>query len=123
MDDQDGSEKDCIRHGKDFQLLGVYHKAIKYYEKRLKIAMEIGDPGGEGTAYGNLAIAYCSLRDYRKAIEYLEKSLKIAMEIGDQGGEGRTYGSLGNAYQYLGDYGKAIEYHDCLLYTSDAADE
>ena len=57
MDDQDGSQKGYIRHGEDFQLLGVYHKAIKYYEKRLKIAMEIGDPGGEGRAYGNLGTA------------------------------------------------------------------
>ena len=39
MDDQDESEKDYIRHGEDLQL-GVYHKPVKYYEKRLKIAME-----------------------------------------------------------------------------------
>ena len=110
MVDQGGSEKDYIRHGEDFQLLGVCHQAIKYYEKRLKIAMEIGDPGGEGRAYGNLGIAYCSLGDYRKAIEYLKKSLKIAMEIGDRGGEGTDYGNLGIAYCSLGDYRKAIKY-------------
>ena len=110
MDDQDGSEKVYIRHGEDFQLLGVYHKDIKYYEKRLNIAMEIGDPSVEGTAYGNLGIAHCSFGDYRKAIEYLEKSLKIAMEIVDRGGEGRVCGSLGIAYNSLGNYRKAICY-------------
>ena len=90
--------------------LGDYRKAIEYHEKHLKIAIEIGDRGGEGRAYGNLGNAYQSLGDYRKAIEYYEKHLKIAIEIGDRGGEGRAYGSLGNAYQSLGDYRKAIEY-------------
>ena len=68
--------------------LGDYRKAIEYHEKHLKIALEIGDQGGESGAYGNLGNAYCSLGDFRKAIEYHEKRLKIALEIGDQGGEG-----------------------------------
>ena len=47
----------------------------------LKIAIEIGDRGGEGRAYGNLGCAYWSLGDYRKSIQYHEKDLKIAIEI------------------------------------------
>ena len=54
----------------------------------MKIAIEIGDRGGEGRAYGNLGGAYCSLGDYRKSTQYHEKHLKIAIEIGDRGGEG-----------------------------------
>ncbi|XP_044180420.1 tetratricopeptide repeat protein 28-like, partial [Acropora millepora] len=91
---------------------------IEYHEKHVKIAIEIGDQGGEGKAYGNLGNAYQSLGDYRKAIEYHEKKLKIAIEIGDRGGEGGaygTYGNLGNAYWSLGDYQRAIEYHEKLL--------
>ena len=79
--------------------LGDYQKAIEYHEKHLKIAIEIGDRGGEGGAYGNLGNAYHSLSDYLKAIEYHEKHLKIAIEIGDRDGEGRAYGNLGNAYR------------------------
>ena len=86
--------------------------AIEYHEKDFKIAIEIGDRGGEGGAYGNLGNAYQSLGDYRKAIEYHEKDLKIDIEIGDRSGEGGAYGNLGNAYQSLGDYRKAIEYHE-----------
>ena len=85
---------------------------LSVIKKRLKIAIEIGDRGGEGRAYGNLANAYVSLCDYQKAIEYDGKHLKIAIEIGDRGGEGRAYASLGNAYRSLGDYRKAIEYHE-----------
>ncbi|XP_067047458.1 tetratricopeptide repeat protein 28-like [Acropora muricata] len=92
--------------------MGDDQKAIEYYEKRLKIAIEIGDRGGEGRAYGNLGNAYQSLGNYQKAIEYHEKDLKIAIEIGDRGGEGEAYGNLGNAYQSLGNYQKAIEYHE-----------
>ncbi|XP_044180415.1 tetratricopeptide repeat protein 28-like, partial [Acropora millepora] len=89
--------------------------AIEYHEKHLKIAIEIGDRGGKGGAYGNLGNAYQSLGDYRKAIEYHEKHLKIAIEIGDRSGEAKAYGNLGNAYQSLGDYQKAIEYHEKRL--------
>ncbi|XP_044167575.1 LOW QUALITY PROTEIN: tetratricopeptide repeat protein 28-like, partial [Acropora millepora] len=103
--------------------LGDYRKAIEYHEKHLKIAIEIGDRGGEGRAYGNLGNAYQSLGDYRKAIEYHEKSLKIATEIGDRGGEGRAYGNLGIASWSLGDYRKAIEYHEkCLKIAIEIGD-
>ena len=90
--------------------MGDYRKNIEYQEKRLKIALEIGDRGGEEAAYGNLGIAYQSLGGYRKAIDYNKKGLKIAREIGDRGGEGGAYGNLGITYQSLGDYRKAIEY-------------
>ena len=58
-------------------------QAIQYLEKVLKIAQEIGDRSGEGTAYGNLGCAFQSLGNYQKAIEYHAKLLKIAQEIGD----------------------------------------
>ena len=54
--------------------LSDYRKAIEYHEKYLNIAIEIGDRGGEGRAYGSLGNTYNSLSDYRKAIEYHEKS-------------------------------------------------
>ena len=98
------------------QSLGDYQKSIEYHEKHLKIAIEIGDRGGEGRAYGNLGCAYWSLGDYRKSIEYHEKHLKIAIEIGDRGTMRHlksAYGNLGNcAYRSLGDYQKSIQYHE-----------
>ena len=115
MYNQDRSERVYIRHGRDFQSLGDYPKAIEYHEKHLKIAIELGDRGEEGRAYGNLGNAYQLLGEYQKAIEYHEKHLKIATEIGDRGGEGGAKGNLGNAYQSLGDYRKAIKYHEKLL--------
>ena len=115
MDNQHRNGRHYNRHGRDFQLLGDNKKAIEYLKKDLKIAIEIGDRGGEGRAYENLGNAYGSLDNHRKAIEYHEKHLKIAIEIGDLGGEGRAHENLGNAYQSLGDYRKAIECHEKRL--------
>ena len=113
-----GAEKEVAygNLGNAYRPLGDYRKAIEYHEKCLKIAIEIGDRGGEGRAYGILGNTYQSLGDYRKAIASVMKKeqLKIAIEIGDRKfvGEGGAYGSLGASYQSLGDYRKAIEYHE-----------
>ena len=110
MDDQE-----LISHGRDFQSLDDYQKAIEYQEKRLKNAIENGDGDEEGAAYRNLGNAFHSLSDYPKAIEYHENALKIAIEIGDRGGEGKAYGNLGSAFQSLSDYRKNIEYQEKRL--------
>ena len=60
-----------------YQFLGDYRKSIEYHENDLKIAIEIGDRGGEGRANGNLGNSYKSMGDYRKSIEYHEKRLKL----------------------------------------------
>ena len=75
-----------------------YQNAIDYHEKRLKIAQEIGDQPGEGTAYGYLGIAYHSLSEYRISIKCHKRRLKIAQEIGDRSGEKAAYKILGSTY-------------------------
>mgnify|MGYP000715977752 CR=1 FL=1 len=57
MDDQDGNGRIYISHERDLQSLGDTRKSIEYYEKRSKIAIEIGDRGAEGKAYGYIGIA------------------------------------------------------------------
>ena len=76
----------------------------------MAIAREIKDRESEGSALGNLGIAYFSLGDYTKAIEYQQQSLAIARKIKDRQSEGKALGNLGRAYLSLGDYAKAIEY-------------
>ena len=85
MDNQQRSGRVYTRKEGDLQSLRDYQKAIEYHEKRLKIAIEIGDRRGEGGKYGNLGNAYDSLGDYRKAIEYHKEHLTIAIQIGDRG--------------------------------------
>ena len=95
-----------IYHG-----LGELKKAIKYHQRHLQIAKEVGDKAGEGRSYGNLGNAYHGLGQFQTAIEYHQRHLEIAKEVGDKAGEGRSYGNLGNAYHGLGQFQTAIEYH------------
>ena len=44
--------------GTAYQSLGDYEKAIEKHEKRLKIAVKIGDQTKERRAYGSLVNAY-----------------------------------------------------------------
>ncbi|XP_068706866.1 tetratricopeptide repeat protein 28-like [Montipora foliosa] len=66
----------------------------------------------EGSAYGNLGIAFRNLSNFKKAIEYDEKSLSIAKEVGARAWEGSVYGNLGNSYRKLGNFKLAIEYYE-----------
>ncbi|MHC5739540.1 tetratricopeptide repeat protein, partial [Nostoc sp.] len=61
----------------------------------LNIAREIGDRFGEGSALGNLGIAYYSLGQYQQAIEFQQQSLNITREIGDIRGEANSWFNLG----------------------------
>ena len=75
------------------------------------ISKEIGDKGGEASAYGNLGTVFKSVGQYTKAEEYLQKALVIKKEIGDKEGEASAYGNLGTVFQSVGQHAKAEEYH------------
>ena len=48
--DRDGEGKASGNLGIAYHSLADYRKAIEYFEKQLKIAIEISDRGGEGRA-------------------------------------------------------------------------
>ncbi len=112
----------------EFPDAGVYCLALRlpantriaWLDSALAAARNLGDRQGEGSALGNLGLAYNNLDEYRKAIEFHEQYLVIAREIGDRRGEGNALGNLGNAYSSLGEYRKAIEYHERALEISRA---
>ena len=58
-------------------------KAIGYYEQQLAIVREIGDRRGEGSALGNLGLAYRELGEPARARVLLEQALAIGREIED----------------------------------------
>ena len=64
---------------------------INHHKQRLRIAKELGDRAGEGSAYGNLGNAYRHLGDFKQAVKYHNQRLSIAKELGDRAGEGRAY--------------------------------
>ena len=86
-------------HGCTYCGLGQFKRAIKYHQRHLEIAKEMGDKAREGVSYRNLGNAYQGLGQFKTAIEYHQRHLEIAKEVGDKTGEGRSYSNLGNTYQ------------------------
>ena len=94
---------------------GRARKAIEYHEQALKISREIGDKRGEGTALGNLGMAYSDLGEPRKAIEYHEQALKISARSETGGVKENAWATWAIAYSDLGEPRKAIEYYEQAL--------
>ena len=105
----------CSHLGKAYYDIGQFKTAIKYHQRGLEIAKEVGDKAGEGKSYGNLGNAYGSLGEFNTAIKYHQRGLEIAKEVGDKAEEGRSYGHLGCAYDSLGQFKTAIEYNQRAL--------
>jgi len=104
--------------------LGEVEKSIRYCEKALEIARQIGDKHGEGSDLGNLGLAYTRLGDHKKAIENYELALDISRQIDDRAGQGADLGNLGVAYSRIGEVEKAIEYYqEALKITQEIGDE
>jgi tetratricopeptide (TPR) repeat protein len=91
--------------------LGNYPKTIKAHENCLRIAREINDRPGEGTALHSLGITYERLGQYERAIDYHQQALVISREIGDRRIESNALSSLGSTYDSLGQYEQAIGFH------------
>ena len=92
-----------------------YHQRterIPQLEASLAAARRLGHKGAEGSALGNLGLAYADLGEVQRAIGYHEQHLAVAREIADRASEGWALGSLGSAYADLGEARRAIGYHE-----------
>ena len=57
-------------------------EALKYHQKDLDIALQLGDKGGEEAAYGNIGKNREKLGNYQEALIYHQKHLDIALQLG-----------------------------------------
>lgn len=78
----------------------------------LKLAKEYEDRGNEATAYGNLGLLYCKLKQFVKAIEYGQKGYDIANEIGALKEVKDNSYFLYQTYKQTGDKEKALYYYE-----------
>ncbi|MEM9627947.1 MAG: tetratricopeptide repeat protein [Pseudomonadota bacterium] len=114
---------EAARLAADYADAGVYilqlrltpRQVIVWLETQRDACRALEDRRGEGTALGNLGIAYQKLGETKRAIDFYEQHLEIARGIGDRRGEGNALGNLGNAYQTLGETKRAIEFHEQSL--------
>ena len=60
---------------------------IVWLTAHVEAAKAVGYKASEGTALGNLGLAYADLGEPRKAIAFYDRDLVIAREIGDRRGE------------------------------------
>lgn len=59
-------------------------KALKYYEKSLKIKQEIGDIYGEVSTLGNIACIYYEMGHIKKALIVYQRALILAHTVGNK---------------------------------------
>jgi tetratricopeptide (TPR) repeat protein len=76
-------------------------------EAALAAARRTGDTAAEGSALGNLGLAYRKLRRFEEAITCYQQELAIYEETGDRYGEGAALNRLGAAYQQMRRFEKA----------------
>ena len=97
--------------GSIFFELRKSRKAIKYYNRALKISKEIGFLEGENHILGNLDNAYTNLGNYKKAFGYHEDALRNFRKIGGKRGEASILANLGLSHYMLEEVEKC---KDCL---------
>ena len=85
-------------------------KAIKAYNKGLKIFEEIENQEGAAFSFAGLGGIYDSQGDISKAIEYYHKSLNIFEKTGKKYGIGVMLNNIGYMYNNQGTPKKALEY-------------
>jgi tetratricopeptide (TPR) repeat protein len=88
---------------------------IAWLEAQRDAARRGGELRREGSALGNLGLAYWELGDARRAIEFHEQALVVLREFGNRHGEGNALCNLGLAYADLGDARRAIEFYEQSL--------
>lgn len=98
---------------------GNYAKALRYYEKALKIRKEIflEKHPDIATCYNNIGLTYAHQADYPLALEFSCNALNIFREtLGHKHPDvAICYNNIGGIYNDMGDYNKALEYYDKAL--------
>jgi len=101
--------------GRIFYHLGEINKALKYYEKALKLDKELGSKEGMAADLGNIGTVYGIKGELDKALEYFRKALKLNEELGRKEGMANQLGNIGTVYGIKGELDKALEYFENAL--------
>ena len=116
-------DDEVARLGMDYPGMGAYildlrqhsRQRIRWLEIALAASKRLKDRASEGTALGNLGLAYAALGETQRAIEFYEQSLTIARELDNRIAEGAAQGNLGAAYANLGETKRAIQFYEQTL--------
>jgi serine/threonine protein kinase len=95
--------------------MGLYDKAIGFYEDAIKKYLAFGNESAAAYNYGNLGNVLFRKGDFKKAKTCLEKALDIAKRNNDVFNIGRWLGNLGNIAITIKDFQTAIELQNQAL--------
>jgi tetratricopeptide (TPR) repeat protein len=119
-----GEEKqmaDCYRTiGIIHHKVGLYEKAIKYYNKSLDHMPKENQQYNIAQLYWDLGKTYREAKQYKEAEENFVKSAGIQKELGNQEELADVYNSLGNLFKETGAYEKALNYLSQSLAISES---
>ncbi len=87
-----------------------FRKAIKYYNKELKITEKKLSKKDLVRIYYNLGTILYRQKNYRKALSYYEKSLNYTDEANDKQIIMQIYNALAKTYEHLGMFRKSLAY-------------
>ena len=116
-------DDEVARLGMDYPDMGAYilnlrqhsRQRIRWLEIALAAAKRLKDRAVEGSALGNLGLAYAALGETQRAIEFYEQSRTIARALDNRIAEGAAQGNLGAAYANLGETQRAIQFYEQAL--------
>ena len=86
-----------------------FNKAVKFYEKALKIQVKFEDQLAESKTLHNLSHCYINLNQVNKGIEMLGKSILLKEKMEKDNLVGSSLAQLGNAYRSKFQYVHAID--------------
>ncbi|OFX44630.1 MAG: hypothetical protein A2046_01225 [Bacteroidetes bacterium GWA2_30_7] len=103
--------------------LGIYNKAIDFFQQSLIKNEKINDLRGISVVYNNLGLVHFYQKNYDNAIEYFKKSIalkeKLLTENKDDNklkkGIADTYNNIGMVYENLNDKENALYYYNEAL--------
>ncbi|MEO6304926.1 MAG: tetratricopeptide repeat protein [Bacteroidia bacterium] len=90
---------------------GNVQKALEYFNKCLKLRIELNDKNGQGESLNNIGFVYNNLGDIDKGLNYLEQSLKLQEQINNKTGIALALNNLAFIYSGQNDKTRALEYY------------
>ena len=114
---EDNNDLDALSTAYNF--LGIYHKirghlrkAVRNFEKGLKIHKETNNKIKECNILNNLADCYSKMRKNEQAIEFIERIIPEYKKREEFEYLANSYGNLGNAYKNMGQLTNALEHYN-----------
>ncbi|MDR3680850.1 MAG: tetratricopeptide repeat protein [Flavipsychrobacter sp.] len=85
-------------------------EGLKYANKQLELANQLGWEQGVERAYSNMAINYMAFSNYPKSLEYEFITLKKSRDIHNKDDEETALENIGITYRLQRNFNKALEY-------------